>query len=299
MSLRITQSMLNNDMLRNLSKSYRTMGKYQDQLASGKKINKPSDDPVVAARGMFYRSQLMEIEQFQRNVNEAQNWMEITDTSMGEANDVLQRARELLIQASNDTYAQGSIDAIAAEIEQLKGQLGTIANASIGGRYIFNGTLTKSPPYDTKAGKWASQTSSQDIRLEMNKGIYLAVNVVGNRIFANPSASDGMFGLLDKIVNDLRSGDKSQLGNYLSQLDDQIDNLLSERAALGARINRIELVKSRLDAAQVNTTKLMSNEEDADIAKVITDLKAQENVHRAALSAGARIIQPSLVDFIR
>ncbi|GAB7389196.1 flagellar hook-associated protein FlgL [Bacillaceae bacterium] len=302
MSLRVTQGMLNKQMLANLSNSYRALGKYQDQLASGKKINKPSDDPVVAVRGMYYRSTLMEIEQFKRNAEQGQSWMELTDEALGQATDVLQRVRELVVQGSNGTFEQSSLDAIAAEIEQLKEHLGEIANTSIAGRYIFAGTDTLTPPYDAASGSFTNQ-NGDPIRLEVNKGEYVKINVNGTDVFkfsvtdSDGTNYDGIFEVLDGIISDLRNGVSP--GKYLDVLDKQTDHILAERAALGARMNRMELTISRLDQSEVTAKKLLSEAEDADMAKVITELKAQENVHRAALAAGARIIQPTLVDFLR
>ena len=89
--MRVTQSMLSSNSLRNLSESYKKMGQYQDQLATGKKITKPSDDPVVAMKGMFYRSNLTEVEQYKRNLSELYLWMENSEAGIEHANNGLQR----------------------------------------------------------------------------------------------------------------------------------------------------------------------------------------------------------------
>lgn len=108
---------------------------------------------------------------------------------------------------------------------------------------------------------------------------------------------NNVFDLLKKIVADLNDG--KPVNTELGNIDQQIDKLLAERATLGARTNRIELIKGRLENEEISVTSLMSQNEDADVAQVITNLKMQENVHRAALGAGSRIIQPTLLDFLR
>lgn len=296
MSVRVTQNMLNSNMMRNLNNSMQNMDRLQDQLSSGRKINRPSDDPVVATRGMFYRSSLIENSQFQRNVSEAQSWMELSDKSLDEANTIMQRVRELVVYSGDGALEKSSLDAIAEEIEQIKDHLGNIANQTVGGRYIFAGTDTKNPPYDYDK-KQFTNTNNAEIRLEMNKQIFLPINVSGQAIFNYKPDGNNIFNVLDNIVADLKSG-KDATGQ-LKSLDSQIDNLLAERASLGARINRIDLIKDRLENEEVSVTKLMSDNEDVDTAQVITDLKMQENVHRAALSAGSRVIQPTLLDFLR
>ncbi len=297
MPVRVTQTMLNNNMMRNLSNSMGRMDKLQEQLSSGRKISKPSDDPVVATRGMYYRSSLIENEQFQRNVGEAQSWMELTDKSLDEANSILQRVRELIIYSGDGALADDSLSAIGKEIEQIKSHLGSIANQTVGGRHIFAGTDTDNPPFDVATGQFTNNNEGE-IMLEVNKGIRLPINVTGTSVFSfEGTGGQDIFNLLNSMVTDLQSG--KPVTDKLKDMDEQIDNLLAVRATLGARINRIELIKGRLENEEVNVTGLMSNNEDADVAKVITDLKAQENVHRAALSAGARIIQPTLIDFLR
>lgn len=299
MAIRVTQNMLNNNMLRNLHNSMANMGRYQEQLSSGKKIHRPSEDPVVASRGMFYRSSLAENEQYQRNANEAQSWMELTDKSLDEAGSILQRVRELLVNSGDGALAKDSLLAMGKEIRQIKEHLGNIANQTLGSRYIFAGTDTTNPPYSHTTGMFEN-TNSQEIRLEMNQGVLIPINVNPQEIFnyKGPSGTgDNIFQFLDKAATDLENG--LPANKYLGEMDQQLDNLLAQRASLGARMNRIELVQDRLKNGELNVTELMSNNEDADVAEVITNLKTQENVHRAALGAGARIIQPSLLDFLR
>ena len=138
--------MLAANSLRHLSNSYSNMQKYQDQLATGKKINRPSDDPVVAIKGMFYRTNLTEVEQYKRNLNEAYQWMESSEQGIEHATQVTQRIRELLVDGQNGTKSPEDLKAIAVEIGQLKEDLAGVANTQVGGKYIFNGTKTDSQP---------------------------------------------------------------------------------------------------------------------------------------------------------
>ncbi|QHZ54714.1 flagellar hook-associated protein FlgL [Brevibacillus sp. NSP2.1] len=297
MAVRVTQTMLNNNMMRNLSNSMGRMDKLQEQLSSGMKFSRPSDDPVAASRAMFYRSSLIENEQFQRNVNEAQSWMELSDKSLEEAGTILQRVRELAVASGNGGLGADSLQAMGKEIAEIRDHLGNIVNQTVGGRYIFAGTDTLTPPYD-KASDSLTFTNRNEILLEVNKGIHLPINVIGADVF-DFKGTDGnnVFDLLKKIVADLNDG--KPVNTELGNIDQQIDKLLAERATLGARTNRIELIKGRLENEEISVTSLMSQNEDADVAQVITNLKMQENVHRAALGAGSRIIQPTLLDFLR
>lgn len=300
MSIRVTQNMLNSNMLRNLHNSMSNMDKYQEQLSSGKKISRPSDDPVVASRGMFYRSSLMENQQYSRNADEAKSWMDLTDKSLDEVGNVIKRVQELLVASGNGPLSPADRQTMAQEISEMKKHVGDLANSTINGRFIFGGTDTITPPYDPTAnggkGDFTNKNSSE-IQLEVSQKVFVPINVNAQNFFNYPDNANNIFKVLDNIINDLNSGNSAMA--HQTALTQQYDNLLAERAALGARVNRIELVIDRLDRQEVSVTELMSKNEDADESEVITKLKMQESIHSAALGAGARIIQPTLLDFLR
>lgn len=300
MSVRVTQNMLNNNMLRNLHRSMGNMDNLQQQLSSGSKINKPSDDPVVAARGMFYRSSLMENDQYKRNVDEAQSWMDMTDSTMDEMGNILKRIRELLVYSGDGAISPDDLKAMGSEVEELKKHMGTLANQQINGKYIFAGTDTNKPPYDATAKAGAGDfvsTNSSPINLEVSQGVFVTSNINAQNLFNFPDNNNNMFTVLNNIINVLKAGNSAT--QFQTAIDNQYNQLLAERASLGANVNRVELIAERLDTQEVSITGLMSKNEDADMSKVITDLKTQESVHNAALGAGARIIQPTLLDFLR
>ncbi|MGG4497712.1 flagellar hook-associated protein FlgL [Brevibacillus reuszeri] len=300
MAVRVTQNMLNSNMLRNLHKSMRHMDGLQDQLSSGSKIAKPSDDPVVAARGMFYRSSLMENDQYKRNVDEAQSWMEMTDSTMDEVGSVLKRIKELLVYSGDGAISPDDLKTMGSEVLELKTHLGTLANQQINGKYIFAGTDTDKAPYDFTAnggkGDFVS-TNSSPINLEVSQRVFVTSNVNAQNLFNFPDNANNMFKVLDNIITELSNGRNAV--QFITDMDQQYDKLLAERASLGANVNRVDLIAQRLNTQEVGITGLMSKNEDADMAKVMTDLKTQESVHSAALGSGARIIQPTLLDFLR
>ncbi|KGP91403.1 flagellar hook protein FlgL [Pontibacillus chungwhensis BH030062] len=292
--MRVTQSMLTNNMLSNMSKSYEQMGKYQKQLSTGKKISRPSDDPVVAMKGMNYRTQLTEIEQFQRNIGEVHNWMDNSDAALDKTTKALQRLRELAVQASNGTYEKGQRENIAEEVKQLKDHIKDLANTKVNNKYIFNGKNTTEAPVSVNEtdGSLVKNFNSESVNIEVSKATKLNVNVDGNEVFGKDLFSD-----IDQFVSNLNPG--KDLGDSITAMDDNINNVVNTRADLGARMNRVELVEDRLSSQEIMATRILSDNEDAELEKVITKLKTQESIHRAALSVGARIIQPTLMDFLR
>lgn len=302
--MRVTQSMLSSNMLRNLNTSYGKMGNLQNQLNSGSKINRPSDDPVIAVKGMGYRTNLAKVEQYQRNLGEANTWLDTTDTTLGQVGDALHRVKELLVQASNDTNLSEDREKMASELKQMREQMRDFANTKVGDDYIFSGTHTDQPLYkDGEAGQNAlvSTGKNSDFKINVFDGVSINVNTPGSELFGE------IDGFMDKVVTVLEDpastgadiGELLGTGTTTPMLDTLTNNALTKRADIGARQNRVEMMTNRLDIQFINVTKQMSVNEDTDYAATITEMVTQESIHQASLSVGAKIIQQTLVDFMR
>ncbi len=304
--MRVTQSMLSNNMLLNLNNSYGKMSKLQDQITSGSKITRPSDDPVVAVKGMGYRRDLGRVEQYTRNMNEVNNWLDTSDESLNQVGEQMKRVRELVIQAANDTNTPDERAKAKAEIDQIRQQLQDVANTKVGDRYIFSGTKTGQPLFINGTLNNAN-VNSEDVKIEVYEGIEMKVNTAGVDLFK--SVDDMMSkisGLLDPNRIPLATSEEisSTLGGVTSNsTTDDIttmhNKILEAQADVGARQNRVELMENRLSIREISVTKQLSNNEDVDYSKAITEMVTSESIHQAALSVGAKIIQQSLVDFIR
>jgi flagellar hook-associated protein 3 FlgL len=309
MSTRITSSMMTRSLLSDINDVASRQDATRRQMSSGKQITKPSDDPYATARAMSLRTDLAGIKQHERNVQEAQSWMTVTDTTLSSITDLAQHARELLVQGATDTLPQTSRNAIADQIDQLIAGMKQEANSTYDGRYVLAGSRTNTKPYDSTVQTTSASTTPNDTYLgdaasqlrEIGPGVTLAVNARGDEVLGgSPGASGNMLGVLRDIATHLRAGDTQSLGNDdIKALDGQIDNVLAVHARVGAGMNRLETASSRLAQVEESATSMLSNTEDADMAKVLTDYSTQQAVYQSALQAGARIVQTSLLDFLR
>lgn len=301
--MRVTNGMLTSTFMRDLNQNLKSLARYQQQLASGKRVSRPSDDPVAIVGSLRLRSDLADIEQYSKNVDHALSWLSITETALGQAGELVQRARDLAVQGANGTNPQSALDAIAEEVGQLLEQLVQVANTSQAGQYIFAGTETGAKPFafDTTAAPYTVvYRGNGDVKeTEVGMGITLPYNVTGPEAFFYGNGGS-VFAALKQLYEHLRAGDTGAIsGQDIGDLEQALDHILSVRAEVGARVNRLEMTKARLEAAETNYTGLLSKVEDVDVAQAIMELKNQENVYRAALATGARIIQPTLADFLR
>lgn len=302
MSLRVTQSMMHLQLSRNLNRNLNQMEGLQDQLTTGRKINKASDDPVGITYALRYRGELASNEQYQKNADSAHSWLDFNDTVLNQAGDVLKRVKELVVQGSTGTNPQVALDNIRDEIGQLKGQLIDIANSKMNGKYVFNGQTYDKKPYDEAATGFdasAVVTDAGEVSYAVGVGVVLPVNVTGNEVFGNPGESDNVFTVLDNIMASLAAGNHADVSAQLSSLETRTNKVLNAASDIGARVNRVELMQNRLDDLELNLTSMQSNVEDADYEQLLIDSKVNENIYQASLSVGSKVISPSLVDFLR
>lgn len=295
--MRITNNMLSQNLLRNLESAQGRMDQLQNQLSSGLRISRPSDDPVGIQNAMRLKSNISSVEQWKKNADEALGYMNATDSTLGDMTSMLQRVRELTVQGANGTLSAGDKNNLAIEVDQISDQLHMMANTQIGSKYIFSGTATDKELI-TSGGTW--QGNNQDVKFEVGNNSNLPISVNGNNLFGDTTTiPSGIFTTLGALSTALKTNDSTGIDIALGNIDTNINNVIALRSDLGARTNRMTALRGQLDSTAINLQANLSSIQDADMAKTITDFTSQQNVYKAALAVGAKIIQPSLVDFMR
>jgi len=303
MAMRVTQLMSSSAMLRDLNDGLSRLSRLQDQLSSGKQISRPSDDPYGTSRALALRGELGGLDQFQRNVDDGTAWLNTSDTALGQMSDVMQRVRELLVDGGNDTAGPAARAAMADEIDQLAESLKQEANVQYGGRYVFSGTATDTAAY-ALGGADRYQGDAGTITRAIGPGVEIPINTDIRGLLGDGQAAgdDKLLNTLRDISDHLRGGTAADAGALrgtdLQRLDANLDVLNGIRADVGARTNRLAIAGSRLSGLSLNSTKLLSDVEDADMAQTITQYTTQQAAYSAALKSGANIVQSSLLDFL-
>jgi flagellar hook-associated protein 3 FlgL len=272
----------------------------QRKLSTGREISQVEDDPVGAGRAMFLRSQVSDVQQYQKNINEALGFQDASESSMASVQDIMKRAKELVIQAGNGTLDQTGLNNIAAEIKQLIEAARQSMNGTYAGRYVFSGTATLTPPFPSPGLTYAGDANT--MQRVIGQGEQVDLNLRGWEAFSVPptAAGQNVLQLLDKVATDLQAGNRAALGGPdLQGVDAMLDQLSASRAQVGARVNRLETQQTRLKDLELNVEDLLSKTEDADMAKAMVDFSMQQSIYQSALQSGARVLQPSLLDFLR
>jgi len=300
--MRVTTTVAVRNLVRNLDRSYGRMVKFQEELASGSRLNKLSDDPAAVERSLALRTELRNMEQYQKNVDDGTGWLELSEAALAELETLFVEARGLAVQGANDTYNGQQRRAIADQIDQFVEHAVSLSESRYRGRYIFAGTQTGEPPYAgvrSSEGKFldlsATGDTSGSIEREVADGIIQQVNVPGGDVFeGNLNAFDVLIDLRDALT----ANEVSDVRASLTQLADMRERISSVRGVIGARVNRMELTRNVLDRMSVEMTSILSEDEDVDLTATIVNLQQEQDVFQAALASGASVIPQSLMDFI-
>lgn len=299
--MRITQRSVATTSLQGLTRNLAAVGKLQQQLTSGRAISQPSDSPTGTNSAMQTRGALASNAQYARNISDGQSWLKTSDSTLQSMVVQVQRVRDLTVQAMNGTTSAADQQAVTAEVDQLRASLLGLANTQVQGRPLFGGATGGTSAYDadgvyTGRGGTAAEPAVGNMR-RIDDSASVRVDITGAEAFGDQAAGDDLFAVIGTIAG--ATNDPTALGTQLTALDGALTRMTNALSDVGSRLKRLE------GADQVNgdrglalTTQLAAVE-DIDLPKTIMNLQMQQNGYQAALSATAKAIQPSLVDFLR
>lgn len=301
--MRITNKTLATNFLNNLNRNLTQRSKYQNQLFSGKVVTRASDDPMLVSKIMDLRNNIGMNTQYNSNISDTIGWVETQDGALNGATAILQRVRELIIYGANGTLSASDRAAIKDEVVQNVEGLRDVLNTNFDGRYIFAGQNTKTIPFKfTEAeGLTYDPANDKNIMREIGQGINVEIITSSKEVAGD--AADGLGALLKNVISSLNSTDPAEIeklsGELLGKLDEKIESMLSLRSRIGAINNRLEASKSRNETENLNLNTLLSQREDIDIAEKFMEYNVMSTVYQASLAAGSKILQPSLLDYLR
>ncbi|MGE3076046.1 MAG: flagellar hook-associated protein FlgL [Dehalococcoidia bacterium] len=295
--MRLSELSRSNSQIRYMSAATERADKIQQQLSTNKRIQRASDDPTGASMAMQYRKNIAFEAQMRRNLENGTAFLNVTESALDGATEMLQRARELTVQGSTGTLGPNEKTNIASELNQIIQQLGQIANTNFGGAYIFSGYKTDTPAYNVTGNPPVSATwqgdNGQRVR-QISAQDSVAVNVIGDTVFGD------IFSQLITLRDNLNSNQPTAtINNSLGDIDHALDRVLNARADVGARINRFEATTNRSLDTDTNLQELRAGVEDIDIAETIIQFTASQNALEAALGAIGRTSNMSLLNYLR
>jgi flagellar hook-associated protein 3 FlgL len=292
---RVTETGSRTRVLANLQRALDRGQELQDQLSSGKQIRRPSDSPSGTVTALQLRGEVRATQQYARNADDGEGWLGVIQDTMSNVSAQVNKARDLTVQALNSGAGTGQSDeALAVEIDNLRASLIESANTKFMNRPVFGGTTAGSVAYDAN-GAYVGDDGQTTRTVGSNTK--LRVDTTGPEAFGTGDTQ--LFAVLKDISDKIRSGDKNGLNQSIQNLDSAGDLLKSTLSDVGARYNRITQMKQSAQDRLLTVTSQLSDIEDVDLPKTIMELQVQQTSYQAALAASAKVIQPSLIDFLR
>ncbi|MCU1669434.1 MAG: flagellar hook-associated protein 3 [Blastococcus sp.] len=300
--MRITQRSLALSSLRGLNSQLTAVTKLQNQLTSGKTISKPSDDPTGTNTSMVTRQAQAGNDQQARNISDGKTFLDATDSALQNMLDQVRRVRDLTVQALNTGASSAASDtAIAAEVNGVRQSLIGQANQVVQGRPIFGGVTTGTQAY-TSAGVYvgvggANGIAVQPVTRRVSDVENIRVDITGPEAFGDPASGKDLFAVVGNVAAHVGNG--PALTQDLSDLDAVIAKLTTAAADIGTRATRMDTAASVNSAQGLTLQAKLTATEDVDLPKTIMELQMQQTGYQASLSATAKALPPSLVDFLR
>ncbi|WP_454109879.1 flagellar hook-associated protein FlgL [Leifsonia shinshuensis] len=279
---------------RNLQLSLQRQAKLYDQATSQKQITRPSDDPTATASALNVRSDQAATAQYQRNVDNGDGWLTTADSTLTNVETLMRRFRDLTVQGANDgSLSPEAKEAIATELDGIKKSMLALANTTYLGRTVFAGNSDAGVAFQPDYTFTGAAGSTVERRI--GPGTTVRVDADGAAAFGSGASS--VFALIGSTASDLRSG--VNVGPRLAQIDDRMKAIVGEHAEIGGRQTRIDKAKDTLAVGANSLESQRASLEDVDLSKVILDLKTQDVNYQTAIAVTAKVLQPTLMDFLR
>ncbi|HUT62513.1 MAG TPA: flagellar hook-associated protein FlgL [Anaerolineae bacterium] len=300
--MRVTDKILQNNFLANLSFSTERLYESQTRVLTNKRVNKPSDDPVGVLNSLAIRTRIKYIEQYQRNISRTKALMQNTESVVNQLSEIFQHVTSLAVQGASDSYGSQDKYSISYEVNQLLEQVYNASNTRSESMYIFAGTRNDAAPYTATRNAQGEITevktngSSGDIMRVIGDNIYMKANVNGEELF---EAGQNIFDVLINLRDHLRENDSDKVSKDIDVLNEAAEKINNIQSVIGSRVNRIESADSRAENDLINFNEFLSNTEDIDASEAIMDYQMELLTLQSSLQAGSRLLLPKLGDFLR
>ena len=292
--IRVTQNMVTGRSLTSLQAGLDRLAQTQEKLSTGKNLNRPSDSPTDATTSMKIRVQLAETQQHVRNAQNGLGWLDVTDSTLSGMADNLRRVSELALQGANASITGSTSTALATEVAQIREGLLAQANTTYLDRPIFGGVTAGTQAFDASG---AYVGADAPVQRSVADGVKVRIDVSGTTV-VGPNG-DNLFDDLAALESALRLGDKAGIQAGIAAVTERQRAVSDAQAAVGASYNRVDAAERKGPDALVTLRSALSEVEDTDLPKAMVDLQMHEVAYQAALASTARVMQPSLVDFLR
>ncbi len=324
--MRITNASMVRSHLYDTQNNLTNMSKINQQISTGKVINTVSDDPHKAIKIMNINNEIKYTEKYNSNIDETVGWMNTTDGALESTGNLLNEIKETILKVGNGTYSQNEMKSLNADINEKIKQLADTLNSTYGGKYLFGGSSVDDAPITvienpdgtvklefSKDKNGQTIPNTDDLKADISSGINIDYNISVGEILNIKDGNGNTVNLLDEInnlstlMNDIANGDEQTaakaketlLNDTKGKIDTLFDHVVNERTSLGVRVSTAEKIKELNDEDILNIQDVLSKTQDTDVVEKFIELKSAEMIYQASIQVGAKLIQPTILDYIR
>ncbi|HDK7167372.1 flagellin [Clostridium sporogenes] len=320
--MRITNNMMANSFMTDMNNNLENLDRIRQQLTSGKNFSKPSHDPAGVIRSMQLYTSIDANKQYNKNISNVVNWLDVTDTALGQIGGQLGKIRDKLEEAGNPGFGPTERKALKDELNGIIGSMSQALNTTFDGKYIFSGTRVTGKPTGVKKDETTKNNSinyvnkdgsmpldpagdeykqmQEKLKAEISEGVIMEYNVTATEIL---EGGGDLRKLLEDIVTHLDSDDSEEIGKLygedLGNIDKVLDNVLKIRAEVGAKQNRMEAAQEMNKETNFNMKEILSHIEDVDVVEKNMEYAILQSVYISSLQTSAKVLQPTLMDYLR
>ena len=324
--MRITNASMVRSHLYDTQNNLTNMSKINQQISTGKVINTVSDDPHKAIKIMNINNEIKYTEKYNYNIDESVGWMNTTDGALDNVGYLLGEIKETILKVGNGTYSQNEMKSLNEDMNEKIKQLADTLNSTHGGKYLFGGSSVDDAPITvienpdgtvklefSKDKNGQTIPNTDDLKADISSGINIDYNISVGEILNIKDGNGNTVNLLDEInnlstlMNDIANGDEQTaakaketlLNDTKGKIDKLFDHVVNERTSLGVRVSTAEKIKELNDEDILNIQDVLSKTQDTDVVEKFIELKSAEMIYQASIQVGAKLIQPTILDYIR
>lgn len=324
--MRITNASMVRSHLYDTQNNLTNMSKINQQISTGKVINTVSDDPHKAIKIMNINNEIKYTEKYNYNIDESVGWMNTTDGALDNVGNLLGEIKETILKVGNGTYSQNEMKSLNKDMNEKIKQLADTLNSTHGGKYLFGGSSVDDAPITvienpdgtvklefSKDKNGQTIPNTDDLKADISSGINIDYNISVGEILNIKDGNGNTVNLLDEInnlstlMNDIANGDEQTaakaketlLNDTKGKIDTLFDHVVNERTSLGVRVSTAEKIKELNDEDILNIQDVLSKTQDTDVVEKFIELKSAEMIYQASIQVGAKLIQPTILDYIR
>ncbi len=292
--MRISTNMMYANANNNVNKNREQYLAAQEVLITQRKINRPSDDPIGAARALELQKRIDAFEQYNRNIEQARQFIDQTEIALSSVTESLERVIELGVDVNSPELGPGEYEAAAQEIENIFDELVRASNTKIGNRYVFAGYETTTAPFDD-SGVYSGGIGDS-IEVEINDNTYVEINFDGDEVFKNPV---DIFAAIEDMRVAVAAGDQDAMSTQLPIVRDALDQIIAKTADIGAKSNRLEAAQFTNEELIGAFDVIISDIVDVDLTEATIDFAKTELIYEATMQVSSKVLNQSFLDFLR